>query len=359
LPSQKQLRWSELRVGITVIVSLVALAVLVFLMRGTTGFFTSRLTLITYFDNAEGIRGGQPVDLQGVPIGNVKSVRVVSDPKHADLPIEVVMRINRDFQPYVRNDARATILTQGVLGEAFVDISNVGAKGPPVQDGAVLASTNEPDLQDVVRSSQSTLQNLQVLVKRVDGIVAEIEGGKGSLGKFINDPVFFNRATTILNQVQDMLNDVSAGKGTIGKLLTDQTLANRLSDDVDKLSRMVDDINAGKGNLGLLVKDDTFMKNANQTIVKVNKLVDDVNAGHGTLGKLTKDEEMANKLQNTINKLSTIVDRLEAGEGSAGMFLKNPSLYNNTDQLLIESRNLVKALRENPKKYLTIHLRIF
>jgi phospholipid/cholesterol/gamma-HCH transport system substrate-binding protein len=359
LPSQKQLRWSELRVGITVIVALVTLAVLVFLMRGTTGFFTSRLTLITYFDNAEGLRNGQPVDLQGVAIGNVKSVRVTSDPKHADQPIEVVMRINKDFQPYVRRDAKATILTQGVLGEAFVDISNIGATGPPVQDGAVLASTNEPGLQDVVRASQSTLQNLQVLVRRVDSIVAEIEGGKGSLGKFINDPVFFNRATTILNQVQSMLNDVNAGKGTIGKLLTDDKLANKLSDDVDKLSRMVDDINAGKGNLGLLVKDDTFMKNANQTIVKVNKLVDDVNAGHGTLGKLTKDEEMANKLQNTINKLSSIVDRLEAGEGSAGMFLKNPSFYNNTDQLLIESRNLVKAIRENPKKYLTIHMRIF
>jgi len=359
LPSQKQLRWSELRVGITVIVALVTLAVLVFLMRGNTGFFTSRLTLITYFDNAEGLRNGQPVDLQGVAIGNVKSVRVTSDPKHADQPIEVVMRINREFQPHVRRDAKATILTQGVLGEAFVDISNVGAKGPPVQDGAVLLSTNEPDLQDVVRSSQTTLQNLNVLVRRVDGIVAEIEGGKGSLGKFINDPVFFNRANAILSQAQDMLNDVSAGKGTIGKLLTDETLAKKFEADVDKLSQMVDDINSGKGNLGLLLRDDTFMKNANQTVVKVNKLVDDVNSGRGALGKLTKDEELANKLQNTINKLSAIADNLESGQGSAGKFINDPSFYNNTDQLLIESRNLVKAIRENPKKYLTIHMRIF
>jgi phospholipid/cholesterol/gamma-HCH transport system substrate-binding protein len=289
----------------------------------------------------------------------VKSVRVTSDPKHADQPIEVVMRINREFQPYVRNDAKATIMTQGVLGEAFVDISNVGAKGPPVQDGAILPSINEPGLQDVVRSSQTTLQNFNVLVRRVDGIVAEIEGGKGSLGKFINDPVFFNRATTILNQVQGMLNDVSAGKGTIGKLLTDETLAKKLEADVDKLSQMVDDINSGKGNLGLLVKDDTFMKNANQTVVKVNKLVDDVNSGRGALGRLTKDEELANKLQNTINKLSAIADKLESGQGSAGKFINDPSFYNNTDQLLIESRNLVKAIRENPKKYLTIHMRIF
>lgn len=326
-------------------------------MRGTTGFFTSRITLVTYFDNAEGLRGGQGVHLQGVAIGNVKSVRVVSD--HPQMPVQVIMRINKNFQPVVREDAKATILTQGVLGESYVDIDNRFATGGPVKDGAELPSTNAPGLQDVVRGSQSTLQNLDVLVKRVDRIVTQVERGRGTLGEFIYDPTFFNRATTILNQLQSMLNDVSAGKGTIGRLLADETLANKLSDDVDKLSRMVDEINSGKGNLGLLIKDDTFMKNANQTLTKANKFIDDVNAGKGTLGKLTKDEEVAKKLENTINKLSAIVDRIEAGEGTIGKTYKDPSLYNNTDQLLVESRNLVKAIRENPKKYLTIQMRIF
>ena len=41
------------------------------------------------------------------------------------------------------------------------------------------------------------------------------------------------------------------------------------------------------------------------------------------------------------------------------MLLKNPSLYNNSDQMLIETRNLIKALRENPKKYLTIRFKVF
>ena len=79
----------------------------------------------------------------------------------------------------------------------------------------------------------------------------------------------------------------------------------------------------------------------------------------GALGKLTKDEALAAKLQDTINRLSLIADRIDAGEGSLGMFIKNPSLYNNTDQMLIETRNLIKAIRENPKKYLTIRFRVF
>ena len=84
-----------------------------------------------------------------------------------------------------------------------------------------------------------------------------------------------------------------------------------------------------------------------------------MNAGKGALGKLTRDEEFAAKLQNTMNKLSAISDELAAGQGTAGKLLKDPSLYNNTDQMLVETRGLVKAIRENPKRYLTIHLKVF
>jgi phospholipid/cholesterol/gamma-HCH transport system substrate-binding protein len=342
-----------------VIVGAVTLAVLVFLMSGSGGLFTSKITLITYFDNAEGLRSGQPVALQGVPIGNVRNVSVVLDPKHADQPVQVIMRIKKDFQPYIRASAKATTMTAGVLGESFVDIDNKGATGPPVHDGSVLESSNAPGLQDVVRSSQTTLQNLDVLVRRVDRIVAQIEGGKGSLGKIINDPGLYNRATGTIDQIQDLLNDVSEGKGSIGKLLTDETLANKLVDAVDKLDRIMGETQSGKNNLGKILNDESLYKNLHETVAKANQLMDDINSGKGALGRMVKDKETADKLQNTINKLSAIVDRLDAGEGSAGKFLKDPSLYNNTDQLLIESRSLVKAIRENPKKYLTIHFRIF
>jgi len=357
LPSQKQLRWSELRVGITVVIASVTLAFLVFLMSGSNGLFTTKITLVTYFDNAEGMRAGQPVELQGTPIGNVKSVSLV--PGRPLAPVQVTLRISKQYQEFIHQDSTATIKTAGVLGESFVDIDSRQAKLGPVKNGDELRSTNAPGLDDVVRASQGTLQNVDILVKRLDRILAAVESGKGTLGEFINDPSFFNRATTILNQVQGLLNDVNAGKGTVGKLFADDSLYRKANDAVDKLDHMIDEVNQGKGNLGKLVKDDSLYNNANQTIAKANKLVDDLNAGKGPAGKLLKDEEFAAKLKNTISKLSAIADRLDAGEGTAGRLLKDPSIYNNTDQMLIETRNLVKAIRENPKKYLTIHFKVF
>ncbi|MCU1313959.1 MAG: Mammalian cell entry related domain protein, partial [Acidobacteriaceae bacterium] len=42
-----------------------------------------------------------------------------------------------------------------------------------------------------------------------------------------------------------------------------------------------------------------------------------------------------------------------------GQLVQNPSLYNNLDATVTESRNLVTQIRENPKKYLTFHVKVF
>jgi phospholipid/cholesterol/gamma-HCH transport system substrate-binding protein len=60
-----------------------------------------------------------------------------------------------------------------------------------------------------------------------------------------------------------------------------------------------------------------------------------------------------------MDRLSDMVDRLNAGEGTAGKFLKDPTMYDNTNKLLTDTQELIKAIRQNPKKYLTIHLKLF
>ena len=78
------------------------------------------------------------------------------------------MRVNKDFQPFIHEDSKATIETAGVLGESFVDIDSKDAKGAIVKDGTELPPGNAPGIQDVVKTSQTSLQNIDVLVKRAD-----------------------------------------------------------------------------------------------------------------------------------------------------------------------------------------------
>jgi phospholipid/cholesterol/gamma-HCH transport system substrate-binding protein len=359
LPSQKQLKWSELKVGITVIAASVTLGILIFLMSGTGGLLTRKIKLKSYFDNASGLRVGAPVRLNGVDIGNVTAIQIVPDKDKALTPVEVTMKISTKYHYALHQDSVTLLATAGVLGETFIDIDSSQAKLGEVQDGTVLHSRQVPDFQDVVRASQGTLQNLDSLIKRLDRIVTFVESGNGSVGKLIYDPSLYNRINTTVSEFQKLVNEVTEGNGTLGKLVSDDELYKKANTAVDDLNLIINDLNAGKGTAGKFLKDPTLYNNANETIANVKQLTDDINAGKGALGKLTKDQEFANKLQDTINKISEITGRLEAGEGTAGMFLKDPALFNNANQMLVESRELVKAVRENPKKYLTIRVKVF
>jgi phospholipid/cholesterol/gamma-HCH transport system substrate-binding protein len=359
LPSQKQLKWSQLKVGVTVIAAVVTLGVLLFLMSGTSGLFTPKITVKSYFDNAQGLRVGAPVRLAGVDIGNVAQILVVRDKDKQQTPVEVVMKVNTKYDFDLRRDSVTSLETAGVLGETYVDIDSTQATGAPVQNGDTLPTQIHPDFNQVVRASQSTLQNMDALLKRADRILAFAESGKGSLGKLIYDPTLYNRFSATVADFQKIVDQISSGQGSLGALISRNDAYDKFIATLDKMNGVIDDLQQGKGTAGKFLKDPSLYNNANDTIANLKKVTDDINAGKGTLGKLTKDEELAKKIDTTVTKLSELTTRLEAGQGTAGKFFKDETLYNNTNDMLVETRNLVKAIRENPKKYLSIKLHVF
>jgi phospholipid/cholesterol/gamma-HCH transport system substrate-binding protein len=344
-------------VGLTVLIASITLMVLIFLMSGTGGWFTTKINLRSYFDNASGLREGAPVRLAGVDIGNVTGIRIVQGrPKD---PVEVLMKVNTKYRFSLRKDSVTLMSTAGILGETFVDVDSSAAKGPEVVDGDTLAARDQPDIQDVVRASQGTLENIDTLLKRVDRIVAFIESGQGSIGKVIYDPALYNQLNATVAEFKGLVDDIQSGKGSIGPLLTSDEAYKKAMGAIDKLNVMIDDLQAGKGSAGKLLKDPELYDNANKTLANVKQLTDDINAGKGALGKMAHDQEFANRLQETINNLAALTTSLEKGEGTAGMLFKDPALYNNSNQMLMETRELVKSIRENPKKYLTFHVKVF
>ena len=359
MPSQKQLKWSQLKVGLTVLFASLTLALLLFLMSGTTGLFAKRIVLKSYFDNASGLRVGAPVRLSGVDIGNVTFIRVVRDPDKKLTPVEITMKVSMKFSFDLRRDSVTSLETAGVLGETYLDIDSSQAVGPEAKNGDTLLTQVHPDFNQVVRASQSTLQNLDALLKRADRILAFAESGKGSIGKLIYDPALYDRLASTVSEFKEIVDTIAKGQGSLGQLISSDDAYKKFLATLDKMNAVVDDIQAGKGSAGKFLKDPTLYNNANDTIANLKKITEDINAGKGTLGKLAKDDELARKLDVTITKLSELTTQLEAGQGSAGKLFKDETLYNNATQMLQESRDLVKAIRENPKKYLSIKLHIF
>jgi phospholipid/cholesterol/gamma-HCH transport system substrate-binding protein len=358
VPSQEQVRWSQLKVGVLVLVALAALTALIFLMSGSTGgLFTGKLVLRSYFENSAGLKVGAPVNLEGVTIGNVRRIQVV--PERKLTPVEVVMRISAKYKEAVHRDSKSSLETIGVLGDTVVDISSKSATGPSIEDNEELQTTETPNLSDVIKSGQGTIEQLNVILAKVDNLVDTLNSNKGSIGALINDPALYQRALLTVNQLEKLVEDVSNGKGSIGKLVQDDSLYNQLNDAVAKVDRITTDLDQGKGTIGKLLKDDTLVNNLNQTVANANQLIAGINAGQGGLGMIAKDPAFAAKLKDTVDRLDSVLGKVDSGQGTIGQLMQNPSVYNKADQMLTQTGDLLQAIRENPKKYLTFHVKIF
>src|SRR5271169_5504479 len=195
---------------------------------GTGGLFTGKLTVRSYFENSAGLKVGAPVNLEGVTIGNVKSIKIVPDRKLT--PVEITMKISEKYSDSLHTDSKASLETVGVLGDTVLEISSSKATGPPLKNGDELQTTETPNLSDVIKSSQGTIEQLNTILAKVDSLVDSLNTGKGSIGMLINDPTLYNRAISALNEIQSLVDQVSNGKGSIGKLIADDTLYNRAND---------------------------------------------------------------------------------------------------------------------------------
>jgi len=327
--------------------------------NSTGGFWSGRLTLRSYFENSAGLKVGAPVLLDGVTVGNVAAIRIVSDHARRLTPVEVVMKINRRYEGAIHADSKSSLETQGVLGDTLVDIDSKIARGGPVQNNAELPTTETPNLQDVIQASQGTIERLDTILDQVNQIADTLNSKNGSIGLLINDPTLYKRALTTLNELSSIVDQVNNGQGSIGKLLKDDTMYDSLQHMIAKADHITTELDEGKGSAGKLLKDDTLYNELKETTHNVDQITATINSGQGSLGMLTKDPKMAQKLADTINQLDATLTRLNNGEGTMGALLKDRKLYDHVDSLMTDSSDLVTAIRKDPKKYLNIRVHIF
>ena len=361
MPSQQEVRWSQLKVGVIVLISTIVLVTLLFLMTSSSGLgiFSHKLTVTTYFENSAGLKTGAAVNLQGVTVGTVKTVTIDNSAARKLTPVKVVMKLNDKFATDLKEDSKASLSTVGVLGDTVVDINSQFAAGPPLRDGDELKTLETPSLTDVVKASQGTIESLNVILAKMNVIVDNLQSGKGSIGQLINNPDLYNKANNTVNELLTLEKGLNAGRGSIGKLMTDDTMYNRLNDASGKLENIANELNAGKGTAGMLLKDDTMYKNLNSTLVHANSILAQADAGQGGLGLMLKDPKFRQDLSNSLTQINGLVSGLNEGRGTLGKLATDDTAYTNLNKLLTSSTDLVTAIRRDPKKYLVIHLKIF
>src|SRR5580692_1774064 len=354
---QTRATWARLKVGILAIFAMSILAVLIFLITGDTNFFEANVTVYTFMADAAALTTGAPVNLDGIPIGKVKTI-ALSGSKDPMRLVRLDMQIPEHQLKNIPSDSLASISSANVLGTKYINIKS-GKSATTVGAGQELPSVNTGELQDLVQQGFGVMNSLQDTVQRVDKIVGLVENGQGSIGKLLVDETLYNNLLQILGEVKGLADTLNSDKGTLGILLNNHDLYDRFTATLGRVDTMLQQLQNGEGTAGKLLKDPALYNETQQTIADVHKLVDNLNAGKGTAGQLLTSEDLSNQMKATIGKIDAVIDKVNSGQGTIGQLLVNQQLFDNLNGATREMHLLMQDFRANPKKFLRIKLSIF
>jgi phospholipid/cholesterol/gamma-HCH transport system substrate-binding protein len=361
MAQRTQLSWSELRVGLFVLVALIVLGAGIFYVTGP-GAFGPKYHLVTYLPEVSGLTTGAPVRLDGVEVGNVETIRIAArnagKAPDKNRSIEVRFRVDKRFQDNILTDSTASLVTEGLLGNRYMNISR-GFTGVPVKDGEELQGTEEKAIKEVVQRSADLLGNMNALADDVRDLISGVQEGRGTLGKFLTDEQAYAHMKSILTKGDEMMTGIQQGQGTLGKFVASDELYNKANSAVGRFDTILADIHDQKGSLGKFIYDSSLHESAKQTLDKGNLLLADIRAGKGTLGKLATEDTLYNNWRDTGAHLAKASALLNDNTTTAGKMFSDPKLYDNLAGLSGDLRLLVGDIRQNPKKFLHIKFGLF
>jgi len=357
MPVQAKASWARLKVGILALFAMAILAVLIFLITGSTNIFESDVAIYTYMADAAALTTAAPVNLDGIPVGKVKQIRLsgLRDPKRL---VRIEMSVPEHSLKDIPTDSVASVSAANVLGTKYINIKS-GKATATITAGAEIQSLDAGEFSDLMEKGSNLLDSLQGTLQRVDKVIEIVESGKGTIGKLLVDETLYNNLLGILNQVKGLADTLNSDKGTVGILLNNRELYDNLRTTLGRADDIMQKLQDGQGTAGKFLKDTAVYDETKQTIAGVHKLVDDLNAGKGTAGKLLKSDELSNEVKTTLGKIDSILDKVDSGKGTIGQLLVDPQLYENLNGATREMHLLMKDFRANPKKFLRIKLAIF
>lgn len=134
----------ELVVGIFVLAGLACLAYLA-IHLGKMEVWGQGYQVYANFDNVSGLKQGASVEVAGVNVGRVESIRLTQGDR-----ARVALRLELDLK--LHNDAIASVRTKGIIGDKFVKISPGGAEKLIPPGGTIRDTESAIDLEELLSS---------------------------------------------------------------------------------------------------------------------------------------------------------------------------------------------------------------
>jgi len=344
MPTKGKPSFTELKVGIFVLVTCIILGAAVFTIGTTVGLLEETFEAKTYLNNVSGLKPGDLVLLAGVEVGNVTDVSISksddipnTDSNQASLrQIEALNqraeRLQEEISVGEENLRNLSEEYDQAVEQYGEEARQVIALGGEVADLEQQLSRQRRDLEAIGKALDRVRGNLQNIVVSAqiksayrDWIKRDSKISLGSIGL-----------------LGDKYIEISLGRSTELPLVVEEERSGWLGTSTQEVVLITGTTQPGFQEL--ITGADDVLANLSLLSEKVNQILSPISEGEGTLARLVQEQEVYDKINAATGHLQNVLAQIDRGEGSLGRFIKDPSIYEKGESMLASIESITRRI---------------
>ena len=327
---------SEAKVGIFF---LICAAIFVFAWSKVLDLrLRSSFELNARFPTAEGLVSGAQVQIAGIKVGTIKSLKYDADSGR----VTALLELRKEYENSIPKDSKVVIRSKGLLGDKFVAIEPGRPNARKLKSGETVESVFEPASPEKVLETMGIVaQDMQVIVKDARKRIIDEKGGER-----------MDRIITNSDQFTQNLNELlGKNKEKIQRSIdnTDKSLAGIeqiVARNRDKINKTLDSLHSASAGLDEMVGRNKTKVNTSvdgverfsnsldkssgkfeKTVSDMEALTRDLRAGKGTMGRLISDDQLYQQISALVGDARGVAAKIEHGPGTVGRLINDPEMY--------------------------------
>ena len=316
----------EFKIGLAVILSTALLILGVNYLNGNS-FFGGDEVYYSYFPTSGGLMPSSSVTLNGVEVGKVLGIDLVSPNVYNDPNKRVLVKFSIQTNDLKIAKGSGIKIVPGMLSTEMQIDQNFIADQGYYNIGDTLKGTVSQEITEQIETQLLPVKvKLENLMTSIDNIVNSIS-------------VFWD--TSAAYTLDQGLNEVKLAIARFG----------RVAHNIDELV-----VSEGEKLSSIFSHVENITSNFKETNLEIQRVVG--NMGDLTDSLLTADlKNTIVEATNTIKNLNHVLEDVAQGEGTLGKLLNDEQLYDELNRTNQRLQNLVEDIKLHPERY--IHFSVF
>ena len=268
------------KLGGLVIAGILFLVFTLYMIGKNQNIFGASITITAVVENVNGLVPGNNVRFKGLNIGTVKSVDMANDSS-----LHVVLYIQKNMVPFIKNNALTSIGTDGLMGNKLIEIIPQDGFAENVVEGDVIYSITPVSTETMMQRLGTSSEYFEKTTENLYEITSKLNQSE-SLWALLSDSLLTGdikdavselklaarRASEMAKAGNQLMVNLKNGEGLVQKLFTDSVMVEDFSVSLKKIressdqaskiigdaKNLIENLEAGKGTAGLILKDSTF-----------------------------------------------------------------------------------------------------